>query len=162
AAPGSPVARAWRMRLAARQRSGAALDQLAHGLKADSDPRVLRGAGLAFFERALDSKDGARPDKALAFLDLALASAPADAEAAWAYATLAAGLKRHLPVARTRIEEMRAAWPANADLAMAATQVYEALGETEQALEALRATRALAKRPELIRWAKQRLELEKK
>jgi tetratricopeptide (TPR) repeat protein len=156
AAPGSPVTRAWRMRLEARQKSGAALDQLAQGLKADSDPRVLRGAGLAYFERALASKDGARPDKALALLDLALTSAPGDAEAVWAYATLAAGLKRELPMARTRIEEMRASWPANADLAMAATQVYDALGDKEQALESLQATRTLAKRPELVRWAKQR------
>lgn len=157
-APGSAVARAWRMRLAARQRSGAALDQLTHGLTADSNPRVLRGAGLAFFERALASKDDARPDKAFAFLALAAASGPADAEAVWAYATLAAGLKLELPLARIRIEEMRAAWPGNADLAMAATQVYEAMGEDDQARQALQATRLLAKRPEVVRWAQHRLE----
>jgi tetratricopeptide (TPR) repeat protein len=157
AAPGSPVARAWRMRLAARQAGSAALDQLAHGLKTDSDPRLLRGAGLAFFERALASKPGARPDKALELLSLAAKSSADDAEAAWAYATLAAGLKRDLPVAQRRIEAMREVWPANADLAMAATQVYEALGEKEKAQEALHTTRRLAKRPEMIRWAKQKL-----
>ena len=159
AAPGSAVARAWRMRLAARQGSGATLDQLAHGLLADSDPRLLRGAGLAYFERALASKPDARPDKALALLDLATKSRPDDAEAVWAYATLAAGLKHDLPEAQRRIEAMREVWPANADLAMAATQVYEAMGENEKAREALLATRKLAKRPEMIRWAKQKMEV---
>jgi hypothetical protein len=43
---------------------------------------------------------------------------------------------------------------------MAATQVYEALGEEARAHEGLRDTRRLAKRPEMIRWAKQKLELE--
>lgn len=159
AAPGSAVARAWRMRLAARQASGAPLDQLSHGLETDSDPRLLRGAGLAYFDRALAVKADARPDKAWVLLDLAAKVRPDDAEVVWAYATLAAGLKRDLPEARQRIETIRALWPANADLAMAATQVYEALGEKELAAEALRITRKLAKRPEMIRWAMQKQEL---
>jgi len=157
AAPGSPVARALRMRLAARQRSGTALDQLVKGLDAGADPRLLRGAGLALFERALAAQPDARPDKALGLLDLATTSRPDDAEAVWAYATLAAGLKRDLSLARIRIEAMRTSWPANADLAMAAAQVYEALGENEKAHEALQDTRRLAKRPEMIRWANQKL-----
>jgi tetratricopeptide (TPR) repeat protein len=158
AQPGSPVARAWRMRQAARQGDGAALEQLVHGLRTGSDARLLRGAGLALFERALAAKADARPDKAFALLDLAISARPDDAEAVWAFATLAAGLKRDLPVAQGRVEAMRALWPANADLAMAATQVYEALGEKEKARDALQATRKLAKRPEMIRWAKQKLE----
>jgi len=155
AALGSPVTRAWRMRLAAR-RGGGALAQLVHGLRAGSDPRLLRGAGLALFERALAAQADARPDQAFVLLDLATSAHPDDAEAVWAYATLAAGLKRELPLARIRIEAVRAAWPANADLAMAATQVYEALGEMDLAREALQATRRLAKRPEIIRWARQK------
>jgi len=156
-APGSPVARAWRMRLAARRGDGAALNQLVQGLTVGSDPRVLRGAGLALFERALAAKADARPDRAFVLLDLAAKSRPDDAEVVWAHATLAAGLKRDLPVARDRIEALRASWPANADLAMAATQVYEALGENEKARAALLDTRRLAKRPEMVRWAKQKL-----
>jgi hypothetical protein len=158
AAPGSAVARAWRIRLAARQDSSTALDQLVHGVNVESDPQVLRGAGLAFFERALAVKSDARPDVAFKLLDLATQARPDDAEAVWAYATLAAGLKLDLPVARDRIEAVRALWPGNADLAMAATQVYEALGENDKAREAVRTTRKLAKRPEMIRWAKQKLE----
>jgi len=160
-APGSPVARAWRMRLAARRGDGAALNQLVQGLTVGSDPRVLRGAGLALFERALAAKADARPDRAFVLLDLAAKSRPDDAEVVWAHATLAAGLKRDLPVARDRIEALRASWPANADLAMAATQVYEALGENEKARAALLDTRRLAKRPEMVRWAKQKLETER-
>ena len=102
AAPGSPVTRAWRMRLAAR-RGGGALAQLVHGLRAGSDPRLLRGAGLALFERALAAQADARPDQALVLLGLATSAHPDDAEAVWAYATLAAGLKRDLPLARIRI-----------------------------------------------------------
>jgi hypothetical protein len=50
-------------------------------LRAGSDPRLLRGAGLALFERALAAQADARPDQAFVLLGLATSAHPDDAEA---------------------------------------------------------------------------------
>jgi thioredoxin-like negative regulator of GroEL len=66
-------------------------------------------------------------------LDRALAANPDDPEAAWAYATLAAGLKKDLDVAWQRLTPMFERLPRNPDIAHAAALLLEARGDPEAA-----------------------------
>lgn len=93
-APDSSAEIALRMRIAARDGDDAALNRLAAGVDGSvSDPTLLRGAGLALFERAERTGSEELSSRALELLDRAIAARPGDAEAAWARATLSAKAK---------------------------------------------------------------------
>jgi hypothetical protein len=83
------------MRIAARDGDDATLDRLVAGVEPGaSDAALLRGAGLALFERAEQTNREELSNKALELLDRAIAARPGDAEAAWAHSKLAAKLRR--------------------------------------------------------------------
>jgi hypothetical protein len=150
---------ALRMRIAARDGDDATLTRLSGAIdQKNSDPTLLRGAGLALFERAADSRRGDQSVRALEFLDRALRVRPDDAEAAWAYGMLAAGLKRDLPAALERVAVTRSRLPANPHLARAAALLHEAAGDTSEMNQALQDALRLSKTPEMSAWAKQRLQ----
>jgi tetratricopeptide (TPR) repeat protein len=150
---------ALRMRIAARDGDDATLTRLSGAIdQNNSDPTLLRGAGLALFERAADSRRSDQSVRALEFLDRALRVRPDDAEAAWAYGMLAAGLKRDLPAALERVAVARSRLPANPHLARAAALLHEAAGDTSEMKKALQDALRLSKTPEMSAWAKQRLQ----
>jgi hypothetical protein len=162
-APESPEVHALRMRLAARDRTDATLDQLLAEIEPRaSDARVARGAGLALFERVRESKPGDTMSpkdrerlsrRAFELLDRAVMSRPDDAEAIWGYAMLAAQLKQDLAIAMRRLDSGLAIAKYNADLAMAAALVYEALGEQKKMIPFLVVTARMSSRTEQREWA---------
>ena len=93
--------------------------------------------GLALFERARNETPAdsltpaARTEisrRAFALLDQALTAGPADGEATWAYALLAARLGENLETALARLAFVRTLVHDNSDLAMATALVHEAGG----------------------------------
>jgi len=130
-------------RLAAKQMSDRPLLEVLRyaGPARLRDPQIARGIGLALFDRVLtlDQKPATLIDAAtlmgrsFALLDRALAANPDDPEAAWAYATLAAGLKKDLDVAWQRLTPMFERLPRNPDIAHAAALLLEARGDPEAA-----------------------------
>jgi hypothetical protein len=160
--PESPNTLALRMRIAARTGDDTLLDRLQR--MADphtSDPRLARGAGLALFERlqsAAPIAGAARQrmqDFAFGYLDRAAMSRPDDAEVVWAHGMLAAELKRDLPIAIRRVQNMSAILPMNADLTAALAALKGASGAPEERIrllnDALRYSRSLAQRRQLSR-----------
>jgi hypothetical protein len=93
-------------------------------------------------------------ERSFELLDRALMSQPDDVEATWAYAVLAAHLKRDLPTAARRIANANALLPSNPYLAQAAALVYKAAGETTKARAAVQETLNFSKTPEITQWAK--------
>jgi tetratricopeptide (TPR) repeat protein len=101
------------------------------------EPQIARGIGLALFERVvtLDQKPvtpaeaATLMNRSFELLDRSLEANPDDPEAAWAYATLAAGLKKDLDVAMKRLLPMFDRLPRNPDLAHAAALVQAARGD---------------------------------
>ena len=166
-APDSPKALALRMRLAARDRDDVALGRLLAELEPRaSDARFARGAGLALFERLRESKPGDPMSpadrerlsrRAFELLDRAVMSKPDDVEAIWGYAMLAAQLKQDLAIALRRLDSGLAITSYNADLAMAAALVYEALGEQKKMIPFLVVTARMTSRNEQREWAIRRV-----
>jgi hypothetical protein len=158
-APDSATTLSLRMRIAARAGADADLEQLLAKVDASkADPKLLRGAGLALYERVGDPVRADFVNRSFELLDRALASRPDDAEAVWAYTVLAAHLKRDLPTAARRITDMRARRPFNPYLAQAAALVHQAAGDTEKMQAALRETLSYSKTAEVTGWARKRLE----
>lgn len=94
-APDSSAEISLRMRIAARDGDDATLDRLVAAVEPSaSDATMLRGAGLALFERAEQTNREELSNQALELLDRAIAARPGDAEAVWAHSMLAAKLKR--------------------------------------------------------------------
>ena len=159
AAPDSPAARSLLMRIAARNGQDAMLEQLLANVDApDADPMLLRGAGLALYERVGNPVREDFVNRSFELLDRALMSRPDDAEAAWAYSVLAAHLKRDLPTAERRITNMSTLLPFNPYLAQAAALVHKAAGNSEKMKAALQDTLNYSKTPEVTEWATKRLE----
>ncbi|HET9862781.1 MAG TPA: hypothetical protein VFP37_05020, partial [Steroidobacteraceae bacterium] len=159
AAPDSPAARSLLMRVAARNGQDATLEQeLASIDVSSSDPKLLRGAGLALFERVGTPVRADFVNRSFELLDRALSSQPDDVEAAWAYAVLAAHLKRDLPAAEGRLAHVHALQPFNPHLAQAAALVQKAAGDAAKLQAALQETLKLSKTAEMTQWAKSRLD----
>ncbi len=128
-------------RLAAKQKSDRALLEVLRyaGPARLRDPQIARGIGLALFDRVLtlDAKPPTLIDartlmiRSFELLDRALDANPDDPEAVWAYATLAAGLKKDLDVAWRRLAPMFDRLPRNPDIAHAAALVLEASGDPD-------------------------------
>jgi hypothetical protein len=162
-APDSPKVLALRMQLTVRDRDDAALTRLlAESEPRASDPEVARGVGLALFERvrvtqagdALAPADRERMSrKAFELLDRAVMSKPADIEAIWGYAMLAAQLKQDLAKALKRVDSGLAIADHNADLAMAAALIYEAQGEQKKMIPFLVVTARMTAEPKTRAWA---------
>lgn len=164
-APESPRAVALRMRVAARSGDDALLDRLQR--MADphtSDPRLARGAGLALFERLrsqapMDSAARQRmQESALGYLDRAAMSRVDDAEAIWAYGMLAAEMKRDLPTATRRVQNMSAILPSNPDLTIAMAQLKGAAGAPEERVRLLGDALRFSKSLEQRRWLSSQLQ----
>ena len=162
-APDSPKVLALRMQLAVRDRDDVALTRLhADSEPRVSDPQVARGVGLALFERVRESQPGDPMSptdrerlsrRAFELLDRAVMSRPDDVEAIWGYAMLAAQLKQDLAIALRRLDSGLAIASYNADLAMAAALVYEALGEQKKMIPFLVVTARMSSRTEQREWA---------
>ena len=125
-------------------------------------PQVARGVGLALFERVRESKPGDPMSpadrerlsrRAFELLDRAVMSKPDDVEAIWGYAMLAAQLKQDLAIALRRLDSGLAIATYNADLAMAAALVYEALGEQKKMIPFLVVTARMTSRTDQRAWA---------
>jgi hypothetical protein len=154
-APEIPDLTVLRMRLVARDRNDAALEQLYRSSAASlTDPAFARGAGLAMFARVQQEariKSLSAPEmlglceRAFELLDRSLNARPDDAEAAWGYGMLAASLKRNLETATLRLEAASRLMPLNADLAMAKALVYEANGKRAQMIVELNNTARLSR-----------------
>ena len=166
-APGSPAAWSLRMRMAARDRDDALLDQLWNLIEPKTQaPTVARDAGFALFERIQRERENDRMpapdraglrDRAFALLDRALAANPDDVEASWAYAKLAADLKRDLDKALQRLKHASELMPKNAELASAAALLHEARGDTGAMIASLEDTVRFTSSLELKLWARERL-----
>jgi hypothetical protein len=162
-APDSPKVLGLRMQLAVRDRDDVALIRLlAVSEPRFSDPEVARSAGLALFERVRESKPGDPMSpadrerlsrRAFELLDRAVMSRPDDVEAIWGYATIAAQLKQDLAIALRRVDSGLAIASYNAELAMAAALVYEALGEQKKMIPFLVVTARMSSRTEQREWA---------
>ncbi len=159
-APNTASAVALYLRIAARNGDDARLEELLANIQPKiSNPVLLRAAGLALYERAGVSKRTEQSARALELLDRAVMSRPDDVEAVYAYSILAAQLKRDLPVALRRTLGARALLPANPYLAQATVLIHEARGDIGLMKQALQDTLRLSKEPEMLRWAKTRLDV---
>ena len=161
-AGGKPRALPLRMRLAARLKDDAKLEQLYGVLaKQATDPKMARATGLALFERAQDlEKSGARRTdlmtRSIGLLNVSLTAQADDPEAVWAYATQAAELGRDLDVALQRLLPMFEKLPDNPEMAQAAGLVLFARGE-ETVMPYLVAVQRYAHTLEQKRWAVERM-----
>jgi tetratricopeptide (TPR) repeat protein len=154
-APEIPNLTVLRMRLAARDRNDAALEQLYRSSGAPlTDPAFARGAGLALFARVQGEariKSLNAPEmlslceRAFELLDRSLDARPDDPEAAWGYGMLAASLKRNLETALQRLDVAAKRMPRNADLSMAKALVHEANGNRAQMIVELNNTKKLSR-----------------
>jgi hypothetical protein len=170
-APDSTEVNVLRMRLAALKGDGVTLERLLTAMETRStDVAAARGAGLALFEwiafeqaRKPASAAGVPRvhERALNLLDRALQAKPDDAEAAWAYAGLAAGTNTSLDTALERLRLASERSPQNADLAMAMAHVYEARNEPAKMLEQLENTARFTRSIEQRRWAVERIDAAK-
>jgi|KBSSwiStaDraftv2_1062776.scaffolds.fasta_scaffold86191_2 hypothetical protein len=166
-APGSPTADVLRLRLAVRDRDDAALERLLQEIEPRvTAPAVARGLGLALFERlradeAVNSLPPATRERfQLRAFELLRASAGRqadDIEAVWAYAMLAASLRRDLNSSLDALFKVQRQLPGNADLAMAAARLHEARGETQDMIRALGETFRSSSKADQRAWAKTRL-----
>ena len=124
-----------RMRLAAKLRDDAKLEELYKTLGKDSDPAVARAAGLALYDRSqsLDPQaDARRTDletRAFELLNRSLAARADDPETAWAFAMVAADLKKDMDVALQRLLPLFEHMPTNPDIAHAAGKLLYAKGD---------------------------------
>jgi len=124
-----------RMRLAAKLRDDAKLEELYKTLGKDSDPAVARAAGLALYDRSqsLDAQaDARRTDletRAFELLNRSLAARADDPEAVWAFAMVAADLKKDMDVALQRLLPLFEHMPTNPDIAHAAGKLLYAKGD---------------------------------
>jgi tetratricopeptide (TPR) repeat protein len=135
-----------------------------------ADPAAARSAGLALFEWIAQQQPGSSSteatvprahQRALQLLDRALRAKPDDAEAAWAYAGLAASLDTSLDKALERLRHASERTPQNADLALAMAQVHEARNEPAKMLEQLENTARFSRSIEQRRWAHERIDAAK-
>jgi tetratricopeptide (TPR) repeat protein len=149
-----------RMRIAARDGDDVTLTRLSGAIDQHTiDPAILRGAGLALYERSAETRRDDQSVRALELLDRALKIQPEDTEAVWAYAMLAAQLKRDMPTALDRVAAASARRPSNPYLAQAEALLREAGGDAAGMNAALEKALRLSKTVELTRWARQRLGL---
>jgi hypothetical protein len=159
---GNPRAMPLRMRLAARLKDDAKLEELYGILSKESDARVARAAGLALFERVqtLDEQSSARRTdlmtRSFDLLNRSLATQADDPEAVWAFAMLSADLKRDLDVALQRLVPMFDRLPSNPDMAHAAGKVLYARGD-QNVMPYLTAVLRYAHTIEQKRWALERI-----
>jgi hypothetical protein len=163
---GSARARPLRLRLAARRFDDAAIDkhfaELAPHL---DDAATARAAGLALFERIMTlGEREATPARSRLWLaqsfdllDRALDANGDDAEATWAFATLAGAVKRDIPTALRRLEPALVKWPRNPELAAAASLLHEALGNRVEERMCLLAVYTHAHDLDRKRWAARRI-----
>ena len=171
-APGSPNVLVLRMKLAVRDGDDAGfLRLLAEIEPRTSDARIARGVGLALADRLRPAQTDDRLDpaarqelaeRALGMLDRAIRARPDDTEAVWAYGLLSAQSKRYLNTALMRVRQAIERVPFNADLAMAAALLHEALGEPAQAIQRLQDTVRFSVSIEQRSWAVRRLDEMKK
>jgi hypothetical protein len=163
---GEASARPLRLRLAARRFDDAALDRLYEELVPRlGDAGIARVAGLALFERIMTlGEREATParsrlwlSRSFELLDRSLAANSDDAEATWAFATLAGAVKRDIPKALERLEPALVKWTRSPDLAAAASLLHEALGNTSQERECLIAVYKHADDFDRKRWAARRI-----
>jgi len=167
-APDSAEVRVLKLRLAVRDRDDAALQKQLDALEPSTgDAHVARGAGLALFERVGEArvKDSLSAEqitelqrRSLDLLDRSLRAAPHDAEAAWAFATLAAASKHRLDTALMRLELARQDVPMNADLAQATALVLEEKQMPGQMIPLLQDTARYSRSVPQRAWAKRRIE----
>lgn len=163
--PGNLDTKLLRLRLAAQCGDDAALESLYAELTPRlADPRLARLAGLAWFERTRVTekplpvaRNQAVMEDSLKLLDRALAANADDPQAVWAYATLAAALKRDLGTAMVRLVPMFERLPRNADMAMCAALIHEARGNTQDMVPALTAVYRYSHSFEQKRWAAARV-----
>lgn len=166
-APDSPRVMALRMQLAVRDRDDTALSKrVAEYESRLSDPRVARAIGLALFERVRENKpeDSLSPAdrerlgrRAFELLDRAVLSQPADIEAIWGHAMLAARFKKDLDVATKRLHSGLTIATNNADLAMALALIHEARGEEKQMVPFLVVTARMTADTAQREWALKRV-----
>jgi hypothetical protein len=134
--PDSARAVVLRLRAAALTRDDANFERIFRVLEPRmTNTALARDAGLAAFDRwqltaAGDPLTAAQRERlavrGFELLDRAIMSRPDDAEAVWAYARLAAALKRDLANATRRIRAVRAIWPADQELADAMAGLRQA------------------------------------
>ena len=167
-APNAASVRVLRMRLAARDRDDAALNQYLQDIKPGTAEQALaRGAGLALFERVREERPGDPLSttqraawNALAFdlLDQSLAARPDDAEAAWGFGLLAAHLNRTPDLAMRRLERASELMPMNADLAMAKALLCQTNGRSGEMISHLADTARFSSSAEQRAWALARID----
>ena len=159
---GKPRTLPLRMRLAARLKDDAKLEELYGILSKDGDAQVARVAGLALFERVetLDEQSGARRTdlmtRSFELLNRSLATQADDPQAVWAFAMLSADLKRDLDVALQRLVPMFDRLPSNPDMAHAAGKVLYARGD-QNVMPYLTAVLRYAHTIEQKRWALEKI-----
>jgi hypothetical protein len=139
---GNAQTRVLRLRLAALRMDDVQIEHLLKVVDADlDDPAIARGAGLALFERTLTLGEHPAPaeragfymTRAFELLDRALRAHADDPEATFAFATLAAGLRREIDLALTRLAPMFERLPRNPDMASAAARLLDIRGDESTA-----------------------------
>lgn len=164
--PGAPALAVLRLRLAVRDRNDAEMTRLADSLERSDDAVIVRGLGLALFERVREeapedplpaTQRAAIAQRAFGLLDRALAADPADAESAWGYALLAAGLQTRLDIALTRLAAVDVRLPDHPDLAEARARILEARGDGAAMLPALLTVLRHTSSAKQRAWAAQRI-----
>lgn len=156
-----------RLRLAIRHRDDAAVQAISQRLQSMSaDAEVARAFGLAMFERVhgelrsevtLDEAGTAAARLAFEMLERSERALPVSAEAAWAFALLAARLDRETGFAATRLEQARKQTPLHPNLAMASALMYQRLGLGPEMQQQLRNVVRFARTPGDQSWALERL-----
>jgi hypothetical protein len=156
------------LRRAAIDRDDASLTSSLAALESSlSNTEVARNVALALMERLHEDKPTSAPDspeiyrlRELSFglLEQSLKSRPQDPEAAWAFALLAAHLKRDLDSAATRLVAARTQMPRHPDLAAAAALLAEARNETSSVTPNLVEVLRFSRRKEQREWAAQKVD----
>jgi len=132
-----------------------------------SDTRVARDVALALMEFLHEDKPTGASEShenhrlrevAFGLLEQSLQSRPQDPEAAWAYALLAAHLKRDLDSAATRLVASRTQMPRSPDLAAAAALLAEARDEASSVTPNLVEVLRFSRRKEQREWAAQKVD----
>ena len=157
-----------RLRIAARAYDSSATERLFLSLQPrTADASLAREVGLALFERARENEPGAAAcdagqrincDRSFDLLDRALDANASDAEAAWAFGMLAAGLGRDLNSALQRLQHVSKAVPMHADIAMAMALVYEARGDSALMIQQLVDTVRFSSSRRQKLWARRRID----
>jgi hypothetical protein len=167
--PGNLRTRLLRLRLSAQLADDASLASQLAALDAQlKEPTAARAAGLALFDRFLgkdsqtslaDPRLAGFRDKSFELLDVSLARAPKDPEAAWAYANLAAATARDLDNALMRLTPAFEMMPRSSDIPHAAALVLAARKQYKEMIPFLLATARFAHTFDEKVWAKETLEL---